>query len=283
LERWEEAAPSASLNIDTVCTRPRACSSRLSAAAAASSTSAAFCCVTSSIWPTAWVVCSMPELCSFEADAISVTSPATCWKLATTSSIVVPASCTSLAPDSTLSTDSAIRVLISLAAVALRCARLRTSLATTAKPRPCSPARAASTAAFSARMLVWKAIESITPMMSEIFFELAWISPMVTTTSFTTWPPLTTPAFEVLARSLAWRAFSAFWRTVALSSSMAEEVSSRLEACSSVRLERSALPAAISCEAMLMASVASLMRPTTSRRRSMVVLVSSFSWPKMPE
>ncbi len=34
------------------------------------------------------------------------------------------------------------------------CARRRTSLATTAKPRPASPARAASTAAFSARILV---------------------------------------------------------------------------------------------------------------------------------
>jgi rfaE bifunctional protein nucleotidyltransferase chain/domain len=49
---------------------------------------------------------------------------------------------------------SSIRVLISLAAAALRWARPRTSLATTANPRPCSPARAASTAAFSARMLV---------------------------------------------------------------------------------------------------------------------------------
>ena len=57
---------------------------------------------------------------------------------------------------------------ISLAAVALRCARLRTSLATTAKPRPSSPARAASTAAFSARMFVWNAIESMTPMISRM-------------------------------------------------------------------------------------------------------------------
>ena len=39
-------------------------------------------------------------------------------------------------------------------AAAQRWARLLTSVATTAKPRPCSPARAASTAAFSARMLV---------------------------------------------------------------------------------------------------------------------------------
>ena len=43
---------------------------------------------------------------------------------------------------------------VSLAAWALRWARFRTSSATTAKPRPASPARAASTAAFNARMFV---------------------------------------------------------------------------------------------------------------------------------
>ena len=60
---------------------------------------------------------------------------------------------------------------MSLAACEERCARLRTSEATTAKPRPASPARAASTAALSARRLVWRAISSITPMMSEILRE----------------------------------------------------------------------------------------------------------------
>jgi hypothetical protein len=73
-------------------------------------------------------------------------------------------------PFSTLLTEASISCLISLAA-ALRWARLRTSVATTAKPRPCSPARAASTAAFRARMLVWKAMPSITPMMSTILRE----------------------------------------------------------------------------------------------------------------
>ena len=58
---------------------------------------------------------------------------------------------------------------MSFAACEERCARLRTSDATTAKPRPASPARAASTAALSASRLVCRAISSITPMMSAIF------------------------------------------------------------------------------------------------------------------
>ena len=99
-----------------------------------------------------------------------------------TSVMVVPAWSTSTVPCSTRCTLSLIRVLISLAASALRPARLRTSLATTAKPRPCSPARAASTAAFRARMLVWKAMPSITLMMSEIFLEESLMPFMVSTT-----------------------------------------------------------------------------------------------------
>ena len=55
---------------------------------------------------------------------------------------------------STCVDDAKISPLISFAAPALREARLRTSEATTAKPRPCSPARAASTAAFNANRLV---------------------------------------------------------------------------------------------------------------------------------
>jgi hypothetical protein len=77
--------------------------------------------------------------------------------------------------------DSSIKTVVSWAARAHRCARLRTSSATTAKPIPDSPARAASTEAFSARMFVWKAISSITLMILEIFSLCFPISPIATT------------------------------------------------------------------------------------------------------
>ena len=61
-----------------------------------------------------------------------------------------------------------ISPLISAEACAADCASRRTSTATTAKPLPASPARAASTEALSARRLVWNAMSSISPMMLEI-------------------------------------------------------------------------------------------------------------------
>ncbi len=51
-------------NTETASASRLACSSMERAAALASSTSAAFCCVVSSICTTAWLTCSMPELCS---------------------------------------------------------------------------------------------------------------------------------------------------------------------------------------------------------------------------
>ena len=53
-----------------------------------------------------------------------------------------------LLPSFDVAMDSSISPAVSLAAAAQRCARLRTSSATTANPRPAEPARAASTAAF---------------------------------------------------------------------------------------------------------------------------------------
>ncbi len=157
------------------------------------------------------------------------------WTEATISPMVAPALCTSAEPSATRPTESSIRPLISLAALAERWARVRTSEATTAKPRPCSPARAASTAALSARILVWKAMPSMTEMISAIFFEDFSISPMVVTTLPTTSPPCEATEAAPIASWLAWRACSAFWRTVEVSSSIEAAVSSRLAACCSVR------------------------------------------------
>ena len=60
---------------------------------------------------------------------------------------------------------------ISLAASTERSASFLTSSATTAKPRPASPARAASMAAFKARRFVWSAISSITSRILPISCE----------------------------------------------------------------------------------------------------------------
>ena len=82
-----------------------------------------------------------------------------------------PVAPTSFTPLDTSDDDLEISPLISRAASAERCASARTSMATTAKPRPASPARAASTPALRASRLVWNAISSITPMICEICCE----------------------------------------------------------------------------------------------------------------
>ncbi|MPN27554.1 hypothetical protein SDC9_174988 [bioreactor metagenome] len=149
------------------------------------------------------LIWSMPCDWSALALLISPMMSETRRTLTTISSMVLPAFSTSMQPSETLRTEASISPLISLAASALRPASWRTSPATTAKPRPCSPARAASTAAFSARMLVWKAMESITPMMSAILRDEALMDSMVCTTWPTTSPPRTATFEADSASSLA--------------------------------------------------------------------------------
>ena len=177
-----------------------------------------------------------------------------------------------------------LSALISRAASALRCARLRTSAATTAKPRPCSPARAASTAAFSARMLVWKAIASITPLISSILRADCDRPPMARTTSPTTSPPLRATSAAPAASWLASRAWPAFCATVAVSSSMELAVCCSVLACVSVRCDRSWWPAR-SCAAVAATAPAPPITWRTMRRRLTVMSSSASirraisSWP----
>ena len=75
---------------------------------------------------------------------------------------------TASVPAVTAEMEPSIRSLVALAASSDLVARLRTSSATTAKPLPAEPARAASTAAFSARILVWNAMFSMVAMILPI-------------------------------------------------------------------------------------------------------------------
>src|SRR3990167_3292621 len=242
----QASAPSCRRNWRTTWARRSACSRSDSAAAADCSTSAAFCWVAWSIWPTEALTWAMPLDCSAEAEVISpMMSPTRCTPT-TISCMAAPASSTSFTPPFTALTLLPTSTLISCAASAERLARLRTSEATTAKPRPCPPARAASTAAFSARMLVWKAMESIRPMMSLILLLEAAISCMLPTAWVTTWPPRTASVEAEPDNSRATCADWAVCCTLVVRSDREVTVSCTLLADFSVRIDRSWLPEAIS-------------------------------------
>ncbi len=104
-------------------------------------------------------------------------------------------------------------------------------------------------------MLVWKAMPSITPMMSAIFFELSLIWSIVETTSAMTWPPRWATSAAEAASWLAWRAESDDWFTVPVSCIIDEAACCSCDAVSSVRTLRSWLPVAISALAVLMLSL----------------------------
>jgi hypothetical protein len=142
--------------------------------------------VTESIWAIAVSTSVRLAAWSLEVRAI----PATSRSISTTRSTMV---CkvesvwrTMRTPASTCTPDWLIRALISLAASAERWARARTSEATTAKPFPASPALAASTPAFSARRLVWKAISSIMPTIWEMWPDDSSMAPIACTAPLTT-------------------------------------------------------------------------------------------------
>ena len=88
----------------------------------------------------------------------------------------------------------------------VRLARVLTSSATTAKPRPCSPARAASIAAFKASKLVWSATPRITSRIPPIL-ALSWCSLLITSAASCTSRDRISMVF--LFSNEIWRTFSA--------------------------------------------------------------------------
>ena len=205
----------------------------------------------------------MPFVCSRDDADISFTRSATFFTCTTTpentpvisanTPFVLP---TSVMPFSAFLTLSAINVVISFAAAELLCARLRTSSATTANPRPCSPARAASTAAFNANRFVWKAISSIILIIPAIFSLLTEISFIALLISFTVKLPFSTvpcpfsaAILHARANFAASAALSALRDVMEENSSIVAEVSSMDAACCVVASERLRLEEEICCDA----------------------------------
>ena len=221
-----------------------------------SSEAAAFCWVTlSSCW-IAWLIWAEPTSCSRQAAVISSTSSAVFLMSGTRRESIVPASWATF----TVSTES---VPISAAAAWLRSASLRTSEATTAKPLPCSPARAASTAALRASRSVWRAI-SCTML---IFWAMVC---MASTALPTAMPEASASLADWLAIFSVVAAFSAFCFTFAAISSIEAEASSVDAACSVEPSESCSAEAESSCEPEDMFSAAVFTWLTTSRSFSTI-------------
>ena len=212
----------------------------------------------------------MPWFCSRAPTATSASNSRTRIAEPTTSWMAPPACAAMVTPLSTCSTLWVMRALISLAADEERCASARTSLATTAKPRPCSPARAASTAAFNARMLVWKAMPSMVPMMSPMRADDALMPCMVLITCSMIFPPRSAASALSPASRVASSTVAELFLTVTAICSIAEAVSSRLAADCSVRACKSVAPLEISVLELTSASDAP--RTCVTMRRSEVCI-----------
>ncbi len=120
---------------------------------------------------------------------------------------------------------------------------------------------------------------SMMPVISPILTDSLLMSPIVSTT----WPTSALP-FRATAEAstdsvFACRALSAFCRTVTVSCSMVETVCCSEEACSSVREDRSTLPAAICAEPTEMALAAPRTAPTISARLRCMAAIDSSTLP----
>ena len=142
---WVDSTPAERLDCTAISALWRVSASRLSMVAATPASE--------SRWlelPSA-SVSSRAEIWSMPLDRASMRWPA---------SSMAPRDCPAC------SAVASISACTSAAAWLQRAARPRISPATTAKPRPASPAREASIEALSASMLVWKAMSSITALIS---------------------------------------------------------------------------------------------------------------------
>jgi len=111
-------------------------------------------------------------------------------------------------------------------------AKFLTSSATTANPAPASPARAASTAAFRASKLVWKAISSMVLMIFPVSSLLLLISRMASAISCICPLTLETTSSASAIRDLAAATFSPLSLVMPDIVSIEAHVSAMLADCS---------------------------------------------------
>ncbi len=160
-------------------------------------------------------ICSMPSVscrsisaCCTAESAMRSISSVDCCAPATPVARLWVVSFERAVPCSTSFMEDSISLVISCAATELLLARLCTSSATTAKPFPAEPARAASTAAFKARILVWKEISSIILIIPLICREDVEISSMAWVKSFIFWLQVVSWAAASVEHFLAFPASS---------------------------------------------------------------------------
>ncbi len=120
---------------------------------------------------------------------------------------------------------------------------------------------------------------SMIPVISPILTDSRLMSPIVATTWPTSALPFWATAEASMDRVFACRALSAFCRTVAVSCSMVETVCCSEDACSSVREDRSTLPAAICAEPTEMALAAPRTAPTIPARLCCMAAIDSNTLP----
>ena len=175
-----------------------------------------------------------------------------------------------------------IMLPISCVAFVVRSASARTSSATTANPRPCSPALAASMAALSASRLVWSAMSSMVPMISPIWSERSPSVSMVVEVAFTLSAmrfimaavPSTTVA-PFMAWLLAWREASAAMPQLAAMSLEVADISSPAVATVVACDATCSAPVAIASELLYTCDAAVAIRPEVAATRLIILATSS--------
>ena len=150
-----------------------ACADNSSLVAEASCAVAALLCTTSEIWLMPCSACRIASVWSSTIVLRLLEKSAICLMPSTTEPIAFAAFSAARFPSETSRIEPSISSRVSTAALALWFASTRIWSATTAKPRPDSPARAASIDAVRESRFVWEARDSLSELRSPVLVDAA--------------------------------------------------------------------------------------------------------------